>query len=184
MSAQEPHSSDALLWHHEPEQTGAPPRPVLRGWLKEAGLLTVRLRRLCESGFRLEVLDADANSDQPFNNDIHRRVILHCGEQPCIYAETVIPAATAARHPWLNELGDEPLGERLQAQPDVRRSEFLFARLAPDSLPRKLKLADRHDAPLWARQSDFHISEVSLTVTEVFLSGLVDYEKRRMKLAD
>jgi chorismate-pyruvate lyase len=182
MSAQEPQPNDATLWHHEPEQTGAQPQPVLRGWLKETGLLTTRLRRQCESNFRLEVLDANANSDQPLNDSIHRQVTLHCGDQPCIYAETVIPAATAARHPWLNELGDEPLGERLQAQPDVRRSEFRFARLLADSLPPEL--ADRQDAPLWARQSDFHISEVSITVTEIFLSGLVASENRRMKLAD
>ncbi|MDP6436303.1 MAG: chorismate lyase [Gammaproteobacteria bacterium] len=182
MSAREPQTGDTVLWHREPEQTGLQPKPLLRGWLQETGLLTARLRRLCASEFRLEVLDTQSGQDEPTEHDFQRRVILHCGEQPCVYAETVIPAATAATHPWLNELGDEPLGERLQTLPEVHRSEFRYALLTADSLPSEL--AERHQMPLWARQSDFHISDATLTVTEVFLPGVVDNENRRMKLAD
>ncbi len=182
MSAREPHTGDTMLWHREPEQTGLKPKPVLRGWLQETGLLTARLRRLCASDFCLEVLDSNANPDEQPGHDFQRRVILHCGKQACIYAETVIPAATAAMHPWLSELGDEPLGERLQTLPEVSRSEFRYALLTADNLP--CDLADLHQTPLWARQSDFHISDASLTVTEVFLPGIVDNEDRRIKLTD
>jgi chorismate--pyruvate lyase len=180
MSARKRNTGDTTLWHREPEQTGLKPKPVLRGWLQETGLLTTRLRRLCASDFRLEVLDSCTGADKSPENDSQRRVILHCGKQACVYAETMIPAATAATHPWLNKLGDEPLGERLQALPAVHRSEFRYALLNVENLPSEL--SDLNQAPLWARRSDFHINDAQFTVTEVFLSGIVDSENRRMKL--
>jgi chorismate--pyruvate lyase len=186
MSAQEPQTVNSILWHREPEQTGMRPDAVLHGWLKESGLLTVRLRQLCDEGFRLEVLDANSNATQSAETGIHRTVMLHCGDNPCIYAETTIPAATAIRHPWLKELGDEPLGERLQSQPDVQRSEFRFALLSAGNLPDDLTIdmADNSTSPLWARQSDFQLGNTSLTVTEVFLPGIVDYTKPHIHSAD
>lgn len=182
MSAREPQTGDSVIWHREPEQTGIKPRPVLRAWLQETGLLTSRLRRMCASEFRLEVLDSQNRQAGEPGQGLQRRVILYCGDQPFVYAETVIPEETAASHAWLNELGDEPLGERLQTLPEVRRSEFRYALLGAESLPDELPEAEQ--APLWARQSDFQISDAALTVTEVFLSGIVDNENRRVKIAD
>jgi chorismate--pyruvate lyase len=179
MSAQQPQTDNSILWHSEPELTGIQPDAILRGWLEETGLLTARLRQLCDSGFRLEVLAANAN--HATDNGIHRTVMLHCGDIPCVYAETTIPAVTAASHPWLNELGDEPLGERLQSQPDVQRSGFRFALMSAADLP--VNIADKN-APLWARQSDFQLGETSLTVTEVFLPGIADSSAANVQAAD
>jgi len=180
MSAQEPQADNSIHWHGAPEQTGAQPDALVRGWLEETGLLTARLRQKCASGFRLEVLAANANHAD--DSGIHRMVMLHCGETPCIYAETTIPAITAASNIWLNELGDEPLGERLQSQPNVQRSEFRFALLTRADLAADIEVSA--DNPLWARQSDFQLGETSLTVTEVFLPGISDPTDSATQAAD
>ena len=179
MAAREPDTSNLISWYSEPEQTGAQPRPALRAWLCETGLLTEKLRRGCGCDFRLQVL---APADSAANDVTNRRVILSCGEQACIYAETIIPAATGRLHPWLHRLGDEPLGERLQAESGVTRSAFRYARLSAEQLP-----ADTPAAPgseLWARQSDFIINDAAITVTEVFLPGIDTLDHGRLEAAD
>ena len=179
MAAREPDTSNLISWYSEPEQTGAQPRPSLRAWLLETGLLTEKLRRGCGRDFRLHVLEP---TDNIANDATNRRVILSCGEQACVYAETIIPAATGRAHPWLHRLGDEPLGERLQAEPRVTRSAFRYARLTAEQLP-----SDTQTAPgseLWARQSDFVINDAAITVTEVFLPGIDNLDHQRLKAAD
>ena len=92
---------------------------ALRSWLTEPGLLTARLRTSCADGFSLEVLE---HSEPVEDTPAKRRIFLRCGRRDCVYAETLIPAATIAAHPWLAVLGDEPLGERLAMEPGVTRS--------------------------------------------------------------
>ena len=101
-----------------------------------------------------------------------RRIILWCGNQPCIYAETCIPKSTTAAHPWLAQLGDEPLGEQLLQKTDVSRSDFVFALFPTEQLPAALD--ELKSEALWARRSDFSIGTDALTVTEVFLPGILD----------
>ena len=158
------------VWYPSPEQTGAVPDPVLLSWLTESGLLTARLRSLCSSNFNLHVL---SQSPCRTNAVQLRQIVLYCDQSPCIYAETTIPLTTIANFPWLASLGDEPLGERLSNQPDVRRSEFRFAHTAPHDLPISVSTKVKF---LWARQSDFLITDQALTVTEVFLPGIASCE--------
>jgi chorismate--pyruvate lyase len=169
MTAQNQQLFNAEIWETEPEVEGRQPNDVVGSWLTEAGLLTARMRAECDHEFRLEVVnDMNPAASQ---SELHRQVILWCGDQPCIYAQTSIPLATADAHPWLRELGDEPLGERLQSQPDVSRSLFVYTVVDSNQLPAKLVAAD--DAALWARRSDFYIGEDLLTVTEIFLPGVI-----------
>jgi len=150
------------------------PEPV-NSWLRECGLLTDRLRVLCKDDFRLEVL-ADAGLASPAGPGHLREVVMCCRDQPCIYARTLIPAATAEAHPWLRSLGNEPLGERLQTRVGVKRSAFRFAALdaAAREVTRLLPeyLVDPAVDILWARTSVFSIGAHDISVTEIFLAGL------------
>jgi chorismate--pyruvate lyase len=169
MTAQNQPQFNTETWETEPEFAGRQPNDVVLSWLNEAGLLTARMRAECEHDFRLQVL-TDLNPDAD-EQELHRQVILWCGDAPCVYAETSIPLATANAHPWLRELGDEPLGERLQSQPDVSRSLFVYKAFDTTQIPGQQ--TNDSTAELWARRSDFYIGEDLLTVTEVFLPGVM-----------
>lgn len=157
--------------------------PAMISWLQEAGLLTQRLRTLCGSEFCLEVLtEGMAASAGP----VRREVMLCCASEPCIYALTEIPTATVKRHVWLRELGAASLGETLREQSrthgvTLSRSAFEFALLKPDQLPQPA--AAQQQQPAWARRSLFRLNEDLLTVTEIFLHGLLDCERRRVRAA-
>ena len=169
MTAQNQQQFSAESWQPMPDFSGRQPAASLLSWLTETGLLTVRMRAQCTNAFRLDVInDIHARAG---DTDLHRQVILWCDKQPCIYAETCIPMATVSAHPWLRELGDEPLGERLQSQRNVTRSEFVYTTVSHDSLPEKIVTYGA--AELWARRSDFYIGDDTLTVTEIFLPGVI-----------
>ncbi len=159
------------IWAETPDIDGCRPDAGMLSWLQETGLLTRRLRRLCGDRFNMRVL-----RDQPcsVSAGLHREVLLCCGEQACIYAITDVPAATLAAHPWLASLGDEPLGESLQARADstsgVSRSDFVYALLDSRQLPAATR------GPVWARRSEFRIGTAALGVTEVFLTDLARCE--------
>jgi chorismate--pyruvate lyase len=193
MSGQTPQTDNTIIWLSEPELPGHPLRPALRGWLTDDGLLTARMRRLCPDEFRLAVLANRAAEDSTATTV--RRVILWCGGNACIYAETALPARTLELHPWLNQLGEEPLGETLQRRPGVSRGPFDFALLSPEQLPVSLAehFAGGHFAngvaydvneALWARRSAFMIGPEALTVTEIFLPGVTDCESQRIHVAE
>jgi len=152
----------------------------LQPWLLESGLLTARVQRHCSNSFRLQVLTTDdagagwlkQHADwAPCAGD-RREIVMWCDDIPGLYAETVIPAATAAAQPWLRTLGTQPLGERLQLMQDVSRGNFEFARipcnhLVPDSW------CANGVSELWARRSSFRFaSGDELWVIEVFLKAI------------
>lgn len=141
------------------------PDPLTASWLAEERLLTRRLKSRCGYTFRMQVLRNAAGSDA---TGLHREVLLCCGAAPCIYAVTDVPAATLAKHGWLAQLGDDPLGETLQSRADVSRGEFSYALLQPQSLPAEAGAT----TAAWARRSEFRIGTAVLTVTEVFLDAL------------
>lgn len=152
-------------WHATIAAAGEQPDEITLSWLTEDGLLTRRLRNQCGLQFAMRVLH-----DEPctLNAGLHREVLLCCGPQACIYAITDVPPGTLAAHRWLAELGDEPLGESLQARSDVSRTDFNYALLDPGYLPVTLAAND----PVWARRSEFMIGTDALSVTEIFLHGL------------
>jgi chorismate--pyruvate lyase len=161
------------MWHPEPVQAGITPDPTLLTWLREPGLLTARLRAQCGDNFRLQVVNE--TQQRAHASDLYRQVALCCGEEPCIFAESRIPLATANAHFWLRDLGNEPLGERLQKRGDVKRGRFVFAIVEPARLPGWIQDAVAgSDQPLWARRSDFYIGDEELTVTEIFLPAVLD----------
>ncbi len=100
-----------------------------------------------------------------------REIELTCDGRPWVFAQTLVPQATLARHAWLSNLGRAALGERLAALPQLARGPLEFARLsAADRLyHRALRHRDDPPAQLWARRSWFAIDGDRLLVQEVFL---------------
>jgi chorismate--pyruvate lyase len=177
-----PQPDSAIDWFSEPGDAATHPGAKLYGWLTDTGLLTARLRRQCGANFRLTVIEDHVGAQPGSSTDKLRRIVLWCGDQPCIYAETLLPLTTTAEHPWLKELGDEPLGETLQTRSDVTRGSFEFALLTAAQLPADLPA--QTDAALWARRSEFFVGNTSLLVTEVFLPGFVECVIQHMRPAD
>ncbi|MGI9291931.1 MAG: chorismate--pyruvate lyase family protein [Gammaproteobacteria bacterium] len=169
MTAQNHRHPEAGIWQPEP---GPELDTVMCSWLLEPGLLTARLRTQCGSKFRLQLVN-ESHSDEA-ELAIYRQVALCCSDEPCIYAECRIPMNTANAHFWLRDLGNEPLGERLLEKENVSRSAFEYAWLLPDVLPEWIRAFAKPDShQLWARRSEFFISDHSLEVTEYFLPGVI-----------
>lgn len=141
----------------------------LRSWLATPGLLTERVRAAAGAAFRLEVFAEDARHGE------HRRaIVLGTRTAPWIYAETTIPDATLALHPWLGRMGEVSLGETLAAHGGVTRTGFAYARLTSDTplVARAISHCDIGAGALWVRRSEFSLQGALLTVQEVFLPGI------------
>jgi len=176
MTAQKQPKTGVGVWQAEPGLAGTPPTEAMRSWLLESGLLTVRLKGQCGDAFRLQLVN-EANSPESSGiaSDMYRQVALCCGDEPCIYAESRIPLETANAHFWLRDLGQEPLGERLQSKEDVTRSPFAYTILTTDVLPAWIRdFLDDDEQDIHARRSRFFVGEHELEVTEYFLPGVID----------
>ena len=161
------------------EFTPAAP-PAAAVWLAETGLLTERLRACCGGQPGLTVIsEADgplANHDASVlqttgSTAFVREIELTCDGRAWVFAQTLIPSATLARHRWLSSLGRAALGERLAAVPGLERGPLEFARLLPGDRLYHRTLREQFDKPaaLWARRSWFAIDGDRLLVQEVFL---------------
>jgi chorismate--pyruvate lyase len=140
----------------------------MRSWLVTPGLLTERVRATAGATFSLVVLGEDASHGE------HRRtILLGTRAAPWIYAETSIPDASLATHPWLARMGEVSLGEELTARGGTR-SDFAYARLTPDAplVARALARTALPPQTLWIRRSEFSIAGAPLTVQEAFLPGI------------
>ena len=172
MTAQQKESFAIGTWQSEPGLTGRKPSDEMCSWLLEPGLLTQRLRAQCGDTFNLQLVNEAQH--RAHATDLYRQVALCCGETPCIFAESRIPLATANAHFWLRDLGQEPLGERLQKNADSRRGRFVYGLIEADRLPGSIREHLQNPAePLWARRYDFYIGDEELTVTEIFLPAVL-----------
>ena len=169
-----------LRWSASLADFAPPVAPPAASWLAEPGLLTDRLRACCSGKQGLTVVSereaplAAAESallQAPGSAAFVREVELTCDGRPWVFAQSLIPLATLARHGWLSTLGDAALGERLAAVPDIRRGPLEFARLTPGValFHRALRESPAAPAELWARRSWFAIDGFRLLVQEVFL---------------
>ena len=173
---------NSITWFSEPLCNGTVPPPALLDWLTDPGLLTARLRQQCGADFRLEVMQESSHQPVTREQGELRQIVLWCGDRACIYAETLLPASTIEQHPWLTELGSEPLGETLRSRSDVSRGTFEYALLAPAHLP--VDLTGHNESELWARRSAFFVGGTSLLVTEIFLAGVVECTTRHARAVD
>lgn len=168
MSAEIQDSNPAIRWWPSLREPGLSPGTLFSDWLTYEGLLTARLKSTCQAGFRLQLLGPGPGLLVDRNDS--RRVVMWCGDHPCVYGESHLPAEALSLVPSLRNLGSDPLGEALRTHQDVSRTPFEFALLQGPELPAEVGCAD--DTPLWARRSSFVIGAVSLPVAEVFLPGI------------
>jgi len=157
----------------------------LANWLFDRGSLTQRLREICADRFRVRVLRQEWT--RPDHDEAHalqlrmttwawvREVQLLCGDQPWVFARTLIPALTlGGRGRQLTRLGSRPLGEVLFADPTVRRGPVEVARIGPDQRLHHRAFANCNEPPdtIWARRSLFWMDSSPLLVCEIFLPDL------------
>jgi fumarylpyruvate hydrolase len=163
---------------------GARAPQELLSWLAEPGLLTARVRALCGPAMAFRRLGG--LREAPLSSTLCER--LQLGDVDCllrdvefcfdgerlVFAQTVLPASTLARYPWLRELGDSPLGEALRRVDEpLEREPMEYAEL-PGQHP--LALAARSGAAgalLWARRAVYRLGGFPILVQEVFLPELL-----------
>ncbi|HEV2611544.1 MAG TPA: chorismate lyase [Noviherbaspirillum sp.] len=167
---------------------GINPPGGMRGWLTDPSSLTLKLmqrggsfrvQRLCQrtalclpDEFRLVGLGRPVRVQE-------RDVLLRCGQQPMVYAHTILPLdATAGDWPFFSALGERSLGTILFGDPSVSRGPMQYARLLPHHpLARRTSAAlsaTSSPAPLFARRRLFHRRKGLLLVTEVFLPAIAE----------
>ena len=156
----------------------------LLSWLAEPGLLTARVRALCGPAMVFRRLGGLQES--PLSTTLRERLQLDDADcllrdvefcvdgERLVFAQTVLPASTLARYPWLRELGDSPLGEALRRVDEPLEREPLEYAELPDRHP--LALAARAGAAeslLWARRAVYRLGGLPILVQEVFLPELL-----------
>jgi chorismate--pyruvate lyase len=154
---------------------------ALQPWLAEPGLLTARVRAACGAATQLRLLRLEPAALDPrvarrLGVDdatcLLREIEFTCGARRWIFAQSVFPQSTVQRHPWLRELGDNGLGESLNAVDDVRREPLEYLQLhAGHPLAQAAGAAEFAD-PLWARRAVYRLSGWPILVQEVFLPAL------------
>lgn len=155
-------------------------------WLLEPGSLTQRLRERCHPQVRVKVLEQERVSLEPdmaavLDSEVgspalRREVVLVAADVPRIYARTLVPQRTLDTHPWLAELGENPLGDALFTAKDRERSEIEVAHLdRGDALVRRAAQVIGYDLDtIWARRSLYRLAGAPLSVCECFLPGVLE----------
>jgi chorismate--pyruvate lyase len=155
-------------------------------WLFDPGSLTQRLRALCGNRFRVHVLSQ--HWSRPRYDEARalqlrldawawtREVQLLCGDQPWVFARTLIPARTL--NGWgrrLTRLGNKPLGAVLFADFRVQRGPVEVARISATHRLHQRAFAGFTEPPdaIWGRRSVFKRADEPLLVSEIFLPDLL-----------
>jgi chorismate-pyruvate lyase len=152
----------------------------VRPWLIGKGRIALRMQDACGERFSAHLVDQSSGLLSVTLKTclrvrdaagLFRDVELRCGEQVWVFAQSVIPDSTLCVHPWLAELGDSLLGERLSVLSGVERSSYEYAWLAADDAlsARALRGAEVAPAGLWARRSRVWLRGLPLLTQEAFL---------------
>lgn len=146
-------------------------------WLSHGGSLTEKLRATLGNAFRVEVLHegiAQLDVEETIllrtlpGTAARVREVYLCGTSPVVFARTLASAQAAN---WLQDLNVQPLGDRIFADSDVRRSAIELTQLDPrqalyqaavQGISRPLKA-------LWARRSVLTVRDSHLLIYECFL---------------
>jgi chorismate--pyruvate lyase len=154
-------------------------------WLFDPASLTARLVSACDSQFRVRVMSQRWGT--PLWNEakrlgmrerqaaLIREVFLYCGEQPWVFARTVIPRTTlSGKEKYLANLGSKPLGAVLFADPNMQRDEFEVTCLRKGDLlfSHAQQLSHDETTEVWGRRSVFYLSRKPLLVNEIFLPSI------------
>ena len=172
--------SHAMLMSHEVSTEIAP-------WLFEQGSLTRRILLHCQKQFRVEVLsqkwqrpmlsEALRLGVHPEHHALIREVLLYCGDEPWVFARSVLPRKTlTGPRRFLGKLGNRPLGEILFSDPNIRRDALEVAEIKKGQ--RMYRCATQClDTPpnfVWGRRSVFYLHKKPLLVNEIFLPSILN----------
>lgn len=159
---------------------GLIPTQVL-DWILDPASLTQRVRNLCgDAPFRVRVLsqawryastaEARVLDIRPGLKVLDRQVQLCCGEEPLVYARSLLPATLfTGPQQRLRYQGSRSLGATLFADPTVTRGELQVARVAAEHIP-----GAEGAAEVWGRRSVFRIQGKPLLVAEFYLPRLFE----------
>ena len=122
-------------WISEIESLEVRNKEIL-SWLNEPGSITSRIKSF--SNFRLKLLrdgpgEVDITEDDlivaNYEENNTREVILYSDEKPLIYAKSIIPLATIRLGLGvLGNLKENPLGDILFSNPEIKKKYMLFAK--------------------------------------------------------
>ena len=120
---------------------------------------------------KLNAEEASAMSLKHVRSALVRQVLLCCGDQPLVYARTVIPATTVqgAQRRYAN-MGSRPLGAMLFADRTMRREDVQVAKLPASH---EINQFSKANEPVWGRRSVFRVAGKPLLVSEYFLPELI-----------
>lgn len=155
---------------------------ALSVWLTDTGSLTRRLQQSCQQSFSVALLESHWQRPladeamllrQPFTQLMFQREVhLLDGQQPQIYARTVVPRNTyLAKSQRFDSLGNQSLGEMLFNEPSLKRGPLQVACLQPGQFLFEMASKRLSGTPpyLWARRSCFYVGNKNMLVNEVFL---------------
>lgn len=129
-----------------------------RGWLLYNDSLTEKLQRIC-SNFQVEIVEEGwqaVTSSENFAKQWVREVLLKCGEQELIFAQTILPDVTIENVAQeILHLGNQPIGLWLFPQK-----------------PQRLHLEWRQDSEtgLYARRAQYLLHGYPIEIKELFLA--------------
>lgn len=184
ISGTDPHWRPVKRWSRQHAPAG-----LLGRWLLDTRSLTDRVRACCRRPFSVRLVDqgwhrprrdeARALSLPHRAHALIREVQLLCGDQPWVFARTVIPAGTlTGPQRRLAHLGTRPLGAFLFADSTMQRGPVELACLRPTDGVYRSAITGLEAAPvgLWGRRSLFWLGGKPLLVCEIFLPAIAPCE--------
>ncbi|MFV1982258.1 MAG: chorismate lyase [Thiohalomonadales bacterium] len=162
-------------------------------WLRDKGSLTKQIINTCSDQFRVHVIKQQwaipmLNESlrlqcNPGEFALIREVILYCGDDPWVYARTIIPGKTlTGKQRHLSMLESKPLGAILFSDPNMHRDEIEIARITRqhDIFSTAMIGQNNNINEIWGRRSVFFIGKFKpLLVNEVFLPNILHCQYRR-----
>lgn len=173
------------IWRHLSAENQHAIPAAIRPWLIETGSLTAKIKRLCTGKFSVELLDQKERLAKPHEQDllqlspedsiIVRQVYLYCDTHPVVYARSLIPTLTLKdRFSDLENLGTQPLGEKIFSDPQLERSPIEWITVTQESAVygyATQALSQKPDA-LSGRRSLFYGAAKPILISEYFLPDI------------
>ena len=161
-------------------------------WLHDKGSLTKQIINTCSEQFRVHVINQHWGipmlneslrlQSNPGEFALIREVTLFCGDEPWVYARTIMPRKTlTGKQRHLSMLGTKPLGAILFSDPNMHRDEIEIARINRQHDIFTIAMTGHSDEydEIWGRRSVFFIGkEKPLLVNEVFLPNILHCQYR------
>ena len=156
----------------------------IKSWLFDSGSLTARLINHCSGKFSVKVLSVKRATPTPDevkilklkvrSQAIIRQVLLLCGDQPVVYARTIIPVSSMRGSlRGIVLLGNKSLGAVLFADKKMQRKPMEITSLKASH---KCYAWTGYSGKksIWGRRSVFILKNQELLVSEFFLPELLN----------